>query len=303
MDAVIAILPIALTLIVGWAAVASGVVPRAQWDGIETLSFRVLIPAVLILAIGRAELSLERYGALIGVLWLSLAIVGAAVITIGRRRADWPVWTTLFQTSLRWNGFIALAAASLIGGAPLFDMIAVIMAALIPVINISCIFVMAAGGDGRAAPRAIVGTILRNPLIQASGIGLALNLSGVVLPGTVENALDLIGRAALGVGVLAVGAALEPRRLWTRAPRVWIGVAVRPVLMPALFLGLARLVGLPVEAQLAGVLTFAMPAAANGYVIARKMGGDAPLYADVMALQTLAALVMIPIWVQLAERI
>jgi predicted permease len=46
---------------------------------------------------------------------------------------------------------------------------------------------------------------------------------------------------------------------------------------------------------LAGVLIFAVPAAANGYVVAQRMGGDADLYADILTWQTILSLGLLPL--------
>ena len=71
---------------------------------------------------------------------------------------------------------------------------------------------------------------------------------------------------------------------------------LRPVLAPALFAGVAVAMGLGTTLTLVGVLIFAAPAASNGYIVAKKMGGDADLYADVTTWQTLLSLIVLPIW-------
>ncbi len=50
---------------------------------------------------------------------------------------------------------------------------------------------------------------------------------------------------------------------------------------------------------ISGILVFAVPAAANGYIVTKAMGGDAGLYADLVAWQTLLSLVAIPVYVGL----
>ncbi len=57
MSFVLAVLPLLLIIATGYVLARSGTLPRADWRGIETLSFRILIPAVMILAIMGADLS------------------------------------------------------------------------------------------------------------------------------------------------------------------------------------------------------------------------------------------------------
>ena len=48
-----------------------------------------------------------------------------------------------------------------------------------------------------------------------------------------------------------------------------------------------------------GILVFAVPAATNGFIVARMMGGDAATYADMLAWQTLLCLIAIPFYAAL----
>jgi predicted permease len=43
-----------------------------------------------------------------------------------------------------------------------------------------------------------------------------------------------------------------------------------------------------------------VPSASNAYVLARQMGGDAPLLAQILALQTVVAVFTMPLFIALA---
>ena len=107
-------------------------------------------------------------------------------------------------------------------------------------------------------------------------------------------------RAALAVGLLCVGAGIEIRRFLTVTWRVVLGLTMRPTLAPAIFLGIGLMLGLSTAELTAGVLVMAVPAASNGFIVARAMGGDAELYADLLAWQTLVTLVVLPAYLALA---
>ena len=44
-----------------------------------------------------------------------------------------------------------------------------------------------------------------------------------------------------------------------------------------------------------GILIMAVPTASNGYILAKKMGGDAALYADILAWQTILSMLTLPL--------
>ncbi|UWR26225.1 AEC family transporter [Sulfitobacter sp. S223] len=298
MSLVLSVLPLLLIIAAGYALAKSAIIPRGQWAAIETLSFRGLIPATLILAIARSDLSLDRFGgfglALVGTLAI-MALLALALRLLPRQQLGNAAFTSMFQSSIRWNAFVALAAAEqfLDGG---IAVMAVAIAVLIPLINITCIVVLAAYGPSKASLSKVLRTLSRNPLVQACVIGLALNLSGLSLPLPVADALDMIGRGALGVGLMAVGAGISLRRLARLDWRVCLGALIRPVLASALFVGIGSLMGLPAVQVFAGVLVFAAPAASNGYIVAKQMGGDAELYVDIMTWQVVLSLLVLPVW-------
>jgi predicted permease len=301
MSFALSVLPLLLVIASGYALAKSAIIPRGTWSAIETLSFRGLIPATLILAIARSDLSLERFGgfglALVGTL-IILTLLALMLRLLPHAVLSNASFTSLFQGSVRWNAFVALAAAEqfLTGG---IAVLAVAIAVLIPLINITCIIVLAAFGPSKASVSKILNTLSRNPLVQACVIGLTLNISGFSLPQPLEEALATIGGGALGVGLMAVGAGISLRRLKRIDWRVAFGVLMRPVLASTIFAVFGTALGLPAVQVFAGVLVFAAPAASNGYIVAKQMGGDADLYADIMTWQVVLSLLALPFWAHL----
>lgn len=298
MSLVLSVLPLLLIIAAGYTLAKSAIIPRGSWAAIETLSFRGLIPATLILAIARSDLSVERFGGFAVALVMTLALLtglALALRLLSQQRLGNPAFTSLFQGSIRWNAFVALAAAEQFLRDGLAIM-AVAIAVLIPLINITCIVVLAAFSPSKASIGRVLGTLSRNPLVQACVIGLTLNIGGITLPLPVADALDMIGRGALGVGLMAVGAGISLRRLARLDWRVCLGAFMRPVLASAMFVAAGMFVEIPAEQIFAGVLVFAAPAAANGYIVAKQMGGDADLYADIMTWQVVLSLMVLPLW-------
>ena len=298
MSLALSVLPLLFVIAVGYALAKSAIIPRGSWAAIETLSFRGLIPATLVLAIARSDLSVERFGGFAVALVMTLALLtglALALRLLPQARLGNPAFTSLFQGSIRWNAFVALAAAEqfLDGG---LAILAVAIAVLIPLINITCIVVLAAFGPSKASVAKVLSTLLRNPLVQACVIGLALNIRGMSVPLPLADALEMIGRGALGVGLMAVGAGISLRRLARVDWKVCLGAFIRPILASGLFVAAGGVMSLPPAQMFAGVLVFAAPAAANGYIVAKQMGGDADLYVDIMTWQVVLSLIVLPVW-------
>ena len=208
-----------------------------------------------------------------------------------------PAYTTLFQVTTRWHGFIALAVAANLFGPPALALLAVAFAVMVPLLNTLSIVVLAAyAGDAPAPFDRIVKSLLRNPIMWGLVIGLAIRFSGITLPDVAATTLDLAADGALGVSLLALGAGLSWRAAKKAGKEVLFGVFVKLVLMPAIGVTIALIVGVTGMDFVIVVLAMAVPTAVNGYVLAREMGGDTELYAATLTAQVVVSFVTLPLF-------
>lgn len=308
MQAALAILPVIALVALGHLARRFRIIAPANWPGVEQLGFRLLFPAILITSVYRSELSLGSLGTYVFALAAAFAATAfAAILTRSSLRLTNPRFTSMFQGSMRFNSLLVLAvAANGLGPAALSDL-AVAMAFLIPAFNISSIVMLTLfppendqsrqeASSRRQTWQRITREVARNPLVLGCLTGLALNISGATLPDWVLAPLDWLGQGALAVGLLSVGAGIEIKRLWQSDPAMWIGVGLRLVMCPILFLMIALILSLPADQIASGVLLTAAPAASVGFILARQMGGDADFYADMFTWQTVLSAVTLSLW-------
>lgn len=137
--------------------------------------------------------------------------------------------------------------------------------------------------------------VLKNPLILACVVGIALNLSGVGLPLGSDRFLSMLGAASLPLGLLCVGAALQPAYLLGERHALLLNSAGKLLLLPCLVGLLAWLLQLPALAGALVVIFFALPTAPSAYILARQMGGDSQLMAGIITMQTLLAALSLPL--------
>jgi malonate transporter len=304
MSIAIAIIPIIIVVIVGYFLARTHLIPPENWKAIELLGFRVLIPAIIIHSIYTSDLSVSRVGpfiwTLLGAFFLAGALAFSFRIFTGVTRFSNPRFTTLFQTTTRWNAYIALAAGTQILGDGALVLISVAMAFIIPLINVINIIVLSTYGDARLSFSGIVLNVLKNPLVIGCIAGIFLNLSGVILPKQVLDGIEIISRGALAIGLLAIGAGIDFSRLFTASYALVVGVVMRIAVCPAIFVLLGRFYGLTNDQMVCGILVCSVPAATNGYIVAKQMGGDADLYACILTWQTVFAAASIPLFVGLS---
>lgn len=292
------VIPILGWLVVGQALRLTGLVQRAEWDGVETLAFRLLIPMMVINAIYRAEFDLGTAGPFLIVLFATTTLVGLLALSLallpGGLRPKNPDLTSVFQASIRWNAIVPLQAVAVAFGDPGLAFVAIGLALLVPSINVACISVLASFSDVRTSPMRILITIASNPLVVASAIGFLLHLSAIKLPDFAEVMLQKGAEASLVVGLVSVGAGFRLARLFNPGLWVFTAVGLRSFLAPTIGFVLARALDLSHLETLVVLLMLSAPAAANGYIVARKMGGNAEAYACAMTWQLLASILLIP---------
>ena len=288
MSAALSVLPVIALVVLGHLARRGGLIPAASWPGIEQLGYRVLFPAILLTSIYRSDLSLGRLGPYLAALLVAFVATGAVALILARRRAEpGPRASSLFQGALRFNSLLILAvAAQAFGGGALGDLAVAIVA-----------LTLWSDGPRPSGTAARIGAeIGRNPMVLSCLAGLALNLSGLALPGWLLSPLDWLGQGALAVGLLAVGAGIRPAHLWQRDAALWMGVWLRLAFCPVVFVIAALALGLPAGQVASGVLATAAPGAPVGYILARQMGGDADFFAAIFTWQTVLAAVTLPLW-------
>ncbi len=174
-----------------------------------------------------------------------------------------------------------------------------------------CVAVIAGGGGGRAGSGAgwkRVATGVLNPPAVAIVAALLLNAADAEawMPAGVEHVIDMLGRCAIPVALLMVGATMADhfrRRDLIGGKRVVAAAAVlRLGLLPLAFVGVAAV--LPGSAELARVICLqaAMPAAVFPIVLARHYGGDVHVAVRVALVTSALSLVTTPAWLALAGR-
>lgn len=302
-----ALLPVFLLIVMGYGLRRSLLKQDAHWIGLERLVYFVLFPALLIETLARANLSSVPIGGVGGALLLAVLTMAALCLALRRFLSsalgiDGPAFTSVFQAATRWQTFVALAVANNLYGDVGVALASVAMVAMIPVLNVMSVGVLAryARPQRLAWPQLLL-AIAQNPLIWACVVGLALNLSRLPIPQVAHDFADALGRSSLAIGLLVVGAGLRIGELIRPGVAAALPVFLKLIAMPAIAIGYAILFGMS-GVNLAVVACCAsVPAASNAYVLAKQLGGDAPLLAQILTLQTALAVLTMPVAISLAS--
>jgi predicted permease len=284
-----------------------GGIPSLEfWNLNDKLVYWVLFPALLFYKTSTISFS----GGL--VVPYATAIYGAFGCAVGfallvgkLARFEGSLASSLVQGCARHNTFIALAVAERLYGAQGLAVAALTTALLIPVTNMTVVTLMVTlvrGRDGGGVLRAIAGDLVRNPLLIAVLLGIVVNLGGVGRIPVVHEMTQILGAAALPVVLMCVGANIRVRAMAASALPICASMLGKLVLFPAAVATLCVWLQLPPEMALVALVYGAVPTAPSGFTLARQMGGDAPVMAGMITLQTAIAFVTLPLTMLLAQR-
>ncbi|MCC0056990.1 MAG: AEC family transporter [Rhodobiaceae bacterium] len=304
-DAFAGLMPVVLVILLGAFIRRLNLLDEAGWRGVDQLGYYVLFPAIIIKSLAITDFGTLPAGALALVLFCAVTAMSALVVLMyplltGPLNISGPSFTSIYQGATRWTGFVALALASSFYGPEGVALIAVAFAVLIPVVNMASVYVLSryAGGTKPTA-RALLTEVLKNPFIGSCVAGGLFNLlltsTGFELPGVLAAALAMVGQAALALALISVGAGLRLSDLRRPSVALLLATFLRLLVMPLFGAIFATFIPLEGHAMGVAIIALSVPSATVGYVLARRMGGDAPLLAAILTLQTLLAPLTLPL--------
>lgn len=292
-----AMVPIFALIVIGFLMRRYGPYGDGFWVPAERLNYFVLFPALIVGTLARVELEEIQIWPMAGAMLAAVLLVAAGTYVLRRfLPMPGPRFAALFQGAIRINAYIAIAGADGLYDSAGMTLVAVGIAVVIPLLNVLSVLVLSAhGASASLQGHLVVAQILRNPIILACVFGVALNLFGITLPLPTTQFLDLLGRAALPLGLLSVGAGLDLATTSGAIRPLVLASTLKLLVLPGLTALLCALLGVHGATAAVAVLFNGCPASASSYILTRQLGGDHRLMAGIITMQTLAAMVTLPL--------
>lgn len=304
-DILFALAPIFLLIVFGYVLKNASIAPDGFWTPAEWMTFYVFFPALLFRNISTAEVGGADVMTL-GAASFTGVIAIAVIVRLlrGVLPVDGPAYTSVFQGAMRPNVYLGIVIAYSLYGDLGVALLSVCIAVLVPTVNVLGVIVLVrhAGNHGGSPTfRQTALPVLRNPLILACLAGGAMNLGGGTLPPVIDPFLEILGKAALPLALLSVGAGLNLAATRRDAAMVTLTSAFKIIVLPTLTWSACLFLGVDGLGMTIAVMYAALPGSGSAYVLARQMGGDAVLLAGSITATTLAAAIALPVILLLLE--
>lgn len=287
--------PICLILVMGVVLKKTAVINNAFIEGASNLVFKITLPTMLFLSLVESEHDFAASASLVSfslgsnLLFFALctALVGFflkgnpdnGVIIQGGFRANTGIIALAYVANLYGNSGLAIAASYVAITTLLYNVLAVL--ALTPKSAQSGIYALKTMGK----------SITNNPLIIAIVAGFCYAQLGLSVPKIAADAGHYFASMTLPLALLCTGGSLDLKSLKHDTKPTWYATGLKLVAAPIISVTLAY--GLGFSGEAIGIIFFmsASPTAAASYVMARSMGGNALLAANIIALTTILSII------------
>ena len=279
-----AVFPLLAIMAVGFTARKIGLLNNKDVEKMNSVVFKVFMPVLLFKQIYTSDLSsavrprLLLYGA-VGVLTaFALGMLVARLLIKDRSQRS-----VVIQGFYRSN-FVIIGipiASSLLKGQDL-GAVSIMLAVIVPLYNALGVIVLESYSDKHETPLHILLSVLKNPLIIGSAIGVLFLALGWKLPELIESVVNSMSSVASPMMLFLLGAFFEFGRIRQHLFPLAVASLGRLVVVPAIFLPLGALLGFR-GVEFAGLIgTFASSTAVASFTMTQQMGGDAALAGDIV---------------------
>lgn len=296
-----ALLPVFLVVMLGYIFRQAELFRRDFWTQMGELTYYVFLPLLFFKGIATAPLhEISILPALLVAIVSILLISGLLLSLRPKITPNRAAFSSVFQSSIRFNNYIGTSVAALLFQQQGILHAAIFTAFLVPIVNILAVLILTRFGTKHEDMdwRHTFTKVASNPLIISCIAGVLVNVSRIPIPAMAMDVLDILSKAALPIGLLVVGSGVQKGLRFNH--RITIGLLCKLIFLPSTALALCFIFGIRgLEAQMAVLMT-CLPGATSSYILARQLGGDAPLAATLLSQQTLFAILTMPLMLSLS---
>ncbi len=309
-DIFVIVFPVFALAAIGYGCARSGVLSSAGGDGLASFVFNVAIPILLFKSLATAEFSRASPWALwisylagILVAWAG-AIVLVALIAGRGYRASVIAGVAASFSNLVLVGIPLIERAYGSDGLTVHFLIIAVHLPVMMAIATVLMELAARADDPGSEPFSLVHTLhelllnfSKNAIIIGIVLGSAWRVTGLSLPSMVLDVMNLIGRTAGPLALIALGASFTKfsiRGNWQPAVGLaLLSVVVQPVVV---YLFVTQVVSLPVLWMQVAVIAAACPTGVNAYLFATYFNKAQGLASSSIVLAALMSIVTLPLW-------
>ena len=293
------VVPMAMMMAVGVLMRTAKITDRPTMKKVDQIVSKVCMPLLMFKNIYTTDFAQLGGGGyfLYGAAGL-VALFLFGVFILPKIMHEPPRAAAMGQALLRPNYILfGSAVAESIYGEGNIGIVMLMGAFAVPFFNALAVILLEIGRNSTASPAKLLKSICKNSIVQAAVIALLMKLISLKLPAMAEDvAFDLAGMAT-PLSFLSLGVSLDIGAIGRNRKPLAVGIATRLLLIPAIFVTGAILLGFRGPELCAIFLLFAAPTAVSSYPLAVSMDADPELAGQMVIFTTVCCLPTFFLWV------
>lgn len=296
-----AIMPLLLLMLLGYLLKRIDFIPKAGFDAIDKLCFRIFIPVVLFSNVYGADFSTQFYAGAMG--FMAAATLGYFLVAffitprVMAKSAKEDITTVIHGAC---HGNLAVLGMPLISnlfGQEGLAVYSIMLACASPLINACMVFQHLYFRGDRIRPLRLIWNVIKSPFVVGTLAGLACKVLGIQFPVFAQTALSSVKSLATPLCLIGLGGSFAFSNIRQYFGKVAWSVAVKCILIPAVVLGIAVALGFRGLVLASLMVLFCCPSAASTYSFCAGYGGNPPLASQIVVYSTVFSMASMFVWV------
>lgn len=293
--------PLFAKMVLGYAIRSVKLLNDDSLREMNNVVFRVFLPTLLFSNIYKTDFSTISSFNLLWYAVLSLLVmVSFYLLIIPHLEQDNKKRGVLVQGICRSNFiFFGMPMAATIYGGTSAGIASLMVGIVVPLINVLSVVTLEYFRGTRPSVKKILRGIVLNPIVIGGVLGLICTITNTKLPKSIEEFIFEIADIATPLALVILGASVTFSSVKVNRRPLVIGVLNRLVVVPAIGITIAILVGFRGLELILLMAMYASPAAVSSYTMAQQMDGDAELAGQIVVFTTVLSLITLFLWISL----
>lgn len=299
MTALQVVLPLGLLMGLGALVRKGKIADRPTMQKVDSLCFKVFMPTLLFKNIYESDLlhNTDVFGFLYVLLCIVFLFFVAGIILPRRMIADGNRAASVGQALIRPNYILfGIAVAESMYGDGNAGAVALFGALIVPLINVFSTIILEINRSGTADFKKLLLAVLKNPMIIATLLALALLSLNIQIPALIYSFIKDVAGVTTTIAFISLGVSLDFGETLSNRRILMATIFIRMILIPAIFIPLSVALGFRNEALCAMMILFGAPTAVSSYPMAVAMDADGQLSGQLVCGTTVLSILTIFCW-------
>ena len=287
-----AVMPMLIYMLFGQFFAQAGMIKQESFQDFNNAVFKILLPMNLFTNIYKSDFKQSFNGyALTYILVIALTLYFMLAFIIPKVSDDRTRYGVMLQGSVRANAILfGLPLGTSLLGEENMGMVTITLAIIVPFWNIMSVVGFSLYSEDKVSFKQMGRSIITNPMVIATFIGLIVVLLGLQFPEAINTSLTNINRMVSPLALMVMGGTFSFKLKDVDFPLIFT-VANKLIIIPLIGITLGAILGFRGDAIVSILIAFAGPTAVSSYAQAIAADGDGDLANQTVVFTTIFSMI------------